>query len=88
MTDLSHSMLLDPDEGSVAETRSLVGRRVVDVRPATEEEMTLGGWKNAPVIVVFDDGTKLYAAPPAPLSLLVPDDQGEIVVWRREVVSP
>lgn len=44
----------------------LIGRKVVDVRAMTQAEAKEEGWDidlgNPPIVVVFDDGTKLYAS--------------------------
>ena len=40
----------------------LVGRTDIAVRPMTEEEMESEGWDKRTPVLVFDDGTKLYAS--------------------------
>ena len=41
----------------------LVGRKIVEIRPMTNEEMSSEYWDtrdNKPTVIVLDDGTKLY----------------------------
>jgi hypothetical protein len=40
-----------------------VGRKVAEIRPMTKGELTNEGWEGKRVtVVVFDDGSKLYAS--------------------------
>jgi len=41
----------------------LIGRKIADIRPMTQNEMNAEGWGQNPrsaVVIVLDDGTKLY----------------------------
>ena len=43
----------------------LVGQKVVEIRPMTEEEENVEGWDNnsgSSMVIVFKDGTILYAS--------------------------
>lgn len=87
--NLSHSLIVDLGESTTAETKTIVGRTIVDLRLATDEELLLERWPTGyrPTVMVLDDGTKVYAAgmdkQPGRLLLLIPDDAAEIRVWRK-----
>ena len=43
--------------------RSLIGKTVKKVRLMTKEELKSEGWecwRDVPVVIIFDDGTKIY----------------------------
>jgi hypothetical protein len=42
----------------------LIGKKVVDVRGMTKEEMETEGWEmhKSTTVVVFDDGTRIFAS--------------------------
>lgn len=43
----------------------LIGQKITEIRPMTEEEETNEGWdrnSGIPMVVVFEDGTLLYAS--------------------------
>jgi hypothetical protein len=78
VTDLNNSLSIDDEP--VLKTKSLLGRTIVDMREATSIEMAIEGWTGAPpMILVLDDGTKVYASRdtrgsgPGVLFLLVPE---------------
>ncbi|MBI4397289.1 MAG: hypothetical protein HY548_09350 [Elusimicrobia bacterium] len=41
---------------------SLVGKKIVDVRPMSYEEMQEEGWDTPTTVIVLDDGCKLFAS--------------------------
>ena len=41
---------------------NLVGRRIFDVKPMSRPEIEAEGWDAGTVMIVLDDGTKLYAS--------------------------
>lgn len=40
----------------------LIGKKVVDIRPMTEKEMIQEYWDTQSTVIVFDDGTYIYAS--------------------------
>jgi len=42
--------------------KALIGKKLVDMRQQTETEMELEGWDHPATVLVFEDGTKLYAS--------------------------
>jgi hypothetical protein len=64
----------------------LLGATVIQVRPMFPEEMAAAGWKDErpPQVVIFDDGTKMYASVDAegngPGELMVRPKGGEVGV--------
>lgn len=62
--DLNNSLVIDPSDTTVHESRMLTHRVIVDVHTATDSEMFIEGWTGEarPAVIVLDDGTKLYAS--------------------------
>jgi len=94
--DLNNSLVLDPNELSTMENRSLIGRTVVDVHTATDDELMVENWinsKHRPTVVVFDDGAKLYASTdmngsaPGELFLALPEESTSgTKIWHKQAV--
>lgn len=65
VTPEGHAALAGIKEAPEGENLGLIGRRITDQRPMTEEEATLEGWRfsgvhGAPTVLVLDDGTLIY----------------------------
>lgn len=92
---LNHSLILDMPE-SAAEAMTVVGRTIVDVRLATDEETLLEGLpldEPRPVMLVLDDGTKIFPGRTKQgdlrLNVLFPEEVRGITVWSKgEVICP
>ena len=39
---------------------TVVGKRIIEVRPMTASEMEAEGWDRPPTVLVLDDGSRLY----------------------------
>lgn len=91
VTDEGHAALGELKAGNAG----LIGRRIVDMRPMTDDEAALEGWRfsgvhGAPTVLVLDDGTKVYPARDhegnGPGALFGEQD-GATVVFRCRVVE-
>ena len=40
----------------------LIGKKIVQMRPMTDEEMEAEGWNQSTTVLVLDNGTLLYAS--------------------------
>jgi hypothetical protein len=60
-SDLNNSLYHDTSDETVAETRSILHRVIVDVRYMTKEERAAEGVADRRVVIVLDDGTVLFA---------------------------
>lgn len=94
--NLENSLVMDPSELPIFETKSLVGRLIVDAHSATDAELLVEGWNGCtdrPMVLVLDDGTKVYASvdqrgtSPGVLFLLVPEDTDTVRVWHKQRVG-
>lgn len=96
MGDLDNSLIYDPSEIPTHESKELVGRSIVGVRQALDEELLTEGWegKPRPMVLILDDGTKVYAScdpagtAPGILFLLIPEDAGDVRIWHKAQVVP
>jgi hypothetical protein len=82
MKNLENSLIYNHEDHTTDDTRSLIGRRVVDVRTGTDEEALAVGM-NEIIVITFDDGTKLCVAGG---TLLVPNTTNHITTWNRDTV--